>query len=314
MDGLASHAARAQDRGRPTIAALLAAAVVWGGLIAGCERHDADATDPHTLQTRAAPARPDARAVTERANGRDDEAMPEGLRLALDELRDKFRCNGVSGCPAADVIRGFGFVAGPYLVQLLELARPDDAWRPRAVMLLAELGAPRAWQALERLLDDGDPEVHAAALFGLAQLDRPRALELARPRSAGRPPPFLAGPQLTALWLLARGGEGSRGEAERSRALGALHERGVDLTAQLLAGKGIRALLGLCARADSPDCRPVTHAAAQHPTYHLRKAAAVAIAAHPAPADRSLLEQLRDDKVPSIRRLATTTLAKLRAR
>ena len=97
--------------------------------------------------------------------------MPEPLREALKQFRDRFACNTISGCPSENVLRNMGWLARPYLQQIFEKAPDQAQYRSRSVRLIAELRDPQARAFLRERLQDADPETRAYAIFGLGLID-----------------------------------------------------------------------------------------------------------------------------------------------
>lgn len=234
---------------------------------------------------------------------RDPDAMDEGLREALRQFRDKFQCNGISGCKAEQTLVEYGWAARPYLEQLFQQAPAQASYRTRAVRTIAQLRDPSAQAFLVHALQDRDPEAKAYAIWGLGLLDaktlRNRFEHIARDETM----PWLAPPRLTALWTLHRWGDEAAGE----HFLQQLHV----LSTQQMAGPALTWGAELCMRDDSPDCRTVLPLLARHPGFTTRRQAARAMAARPQHGYEAALVDLASDSVRSISDNAVTALRQL---
>lgn len=228
------------------------------------------------------PAAVDASAVApprdlhREALGRDPDAMPEALRDALKNFRDRFACNSISGCPSERVLLDLGWTARPYLQQVFDKAPAQATYRARAVRLIAELRDPLARTFLRERLQDADPETRAYAIFGLGLIDD-RELEHLLPTIArDDASAWMAPVRLSALWLAAKWGDPS---AER-----AFRQQLAWLARQQMAVQGLVWGLTLCMRDDGPHCEAALPAIARHPNFLVRRQVAKAMAAAPKPA------------------------------
>lgn len=290
----------------------LALLVAWG--LCGCERPPpADSGAPDRASA-ATPARPldggTTRPATADPTGRDLEAMDEGMRLALGEVRNRFRCNRVSGCPAHATLLGFGWSARPYLEQIFAAAPARVPWRARLVRIVAELGDPDGAPFLRRALRDHSDEVRAYAIFGLLRLptgtvDADEQAEMARFAHADGP--FTtATSRLTARFMLHQRGEAAMGDAfVRELAIRAR---------QAMAATSTSWGLHLCALPGAPDCTGVLPAAARHPAFITRRAAVELIERGPTRDHVPALLALLADPVPSLGRRAQAQLAQVAGR
>lgn len=234
------------------------------------------------------------------ALGPDPDAMPEPLRLALKDFRDKFACNNISGCPSERVLVGFGWTARPYMQQVFEKATDQATYRARAVRVIAELQDPQAIPFLRDRLGDNDPEVRAFAVYGLALADD-RDLERLLP-TIGRDDAtaWMAPVRLSALWAAHRWGDRT---AERAF----VHQLAW-LARQHMAVQGLTWGLTLCMRQDGPHCEPALPAIARHPNFLVRRYVAQAMAAAPKPAYAAGLVALANETAKSISEPAVQAL------
>lgn len=237
------------------------------------------------------------------ATGVDPEAVEEPLRQALREVRDRFKCNRISGCQAATVLLGYGWKARPFLAQLFASAQSRAPWRPRALCLLAELSDPAAAPQLVEALRDHNDEVRACAIWGLWRVDD-RSEEAEIRRFAGLPgDAFTATARLSARWVQHR-----RGEA----GFGALFVQELSIRAgQSLAATPVTWGLRLCGEAGSPDCTSVLERASRHPTFVVRRAVLDLIEARPGRQHVPVLLGLLADPIPSIARRSRKALVTL---
>jgi HEAT repeat protein/cyclophilin family peptidyl-prolyl cis-trans isomerase len=101
-----------------------------------------------------------------------EEAVPELARLAADVARDPF--------VAVEAVRALGEIrapdAVPALVQLLKTPDVHPGIRAEAVTAIGRSGRADDAEMLLDLLDDGSPQVRAAAFGAVAALDRDRLL------------------------------------------------------------------------------------------------------------------------------------------
>ncbi len=234
---------------------------------------------------------------------RDPDAMDEGLREALRQFRDKFQCNGISGCKSEQTLVEYGWAARPYLEQLFQQAPPQASYRTRTVRTIAQLRDPSAQAFLVHVLQDRDPEAKAYAIWGLGLLDaknlRNRFEHIAKEATT----PWLAPPRLTALWALHRWGDVAAGEQF-------LQQLRV-LSGQQMAGPALTWAAELCMREEAPDCRTVLPLLARHPGFTTRRQAARAMAARPVHGYEPALTDLSGDTVRSISEHAMTALQQL---
>jgi HEAT repeat protein len=259
-----------------------------------------------SCQQAPAPAPPKAPAATIVAvDGPDPGAVDEALRAALIDVRDRFKCNRISGCKSHDVLVGFGWRARPFLQQVLEAAPPRAPWRPRLVRILAELGDPVAAPTFRQALRDRTDEVRGYAIYGLHRLgDRSEHEEIIR--FARRAGPFASAcARLSARWILFADGE---------RDFGPLFVEELRIRAsQSLASVPVAWGLHLCGLAGSPDCEPVLALASRHPTFVVRRAALDLLERSPKPEHLPILQGLLADPIPSLGRRARVLMGKLKA-
>ena len=273
--------------------ALLAALAL--GLCLGCRQEGGEASRATVdLPVDVPPSSP---------TGPDPEAVDEPMRVALLHVRDRFKCNRISGCPAAGVLLGYGWQATPFLTQLFTSAPPRTVWRPRIVCLLAELGDPAAAPALLQALRDGRDEERGCAIWGLWRVDdrsedeEIRRFALASGGFSG------AAARLAARWVWHQ-----RNEA----GFNALFVQELTTRAgQSLASVPVSWGLRLCGMSGSPDCSPALGVASRHPTFVVRRAVLDLVEARPRKAHVPLLLGLLADPIPSIARRARAALVRL---
>lgn len=248
------------------------------------------------------PAAQLAQDLRRQALQRDPEASDEALRDLISELKDRFRCNAISGCPVHARIAQYGWAARPYLETLFNKAGWQASYRARTAQLIAELGDPLAEPFLARLLEDRDPEVRAYAALGLMRLGgerhRGRLQEL---RHADQP--WQAPARLAALFALWRLGDQAAG-AEFSALLASL----ADLHA---AGPALTLGAELCRQAEAPDCSAALPLIARHPGFQPRRAALLAMTARLRPSYAAALVYLLGDQARSLRDEAEAGLVAL---
>ncbi len=237
------------------------------------------------------------------AAGPDPEAVDEALRAALVDVRDRFKCNRISGCKAHDVLVGFGWRARPFLQQVIGAAPTRAPWRPRLVRILAELGDPVATPSFHNAMRDPTDEVRGYGIFGLHRVsDQTKREEIMR--FAQRPGTFASScARLTARWTLYAGGEAEFGplflDELRIRA------------SQSLASVPVAWGLHLCTLPSSPDCRPVLALASRHPTFVVRRAVIDLLEMTPKRQDVPILLGLLADPIPSLGRRSRNVLVRL---
>jgi hypothetical protein len=233
---------------------------------------------------------------------RDPEPTDEALRDLLSELKDRFRCNAISGCSVHQRIVQYGWAARPYLETLFSKAGWQAAYRARTAQIVAELADPLAEPFLVRLLEDRDPEARAHAAVGLARLGavqhRQRLEELRHADQLWQAPARLGA--LFALWRLGDSTAGSEFSAALA-ALAPLHSAGPALT------------LGadLCRQPDAPDCSAALPLIAHHPGFQPRRAALHAMTSRLRPSFAPALVYLLGDQARSIRDEAEGALVAL---
>ena len=218
--------------------------------------------------------------------------MPEGLREALGQFRDRFACNNISGCAAERALHDFGWQARPLVQQIFDRAPEQSGYRSRAVRVVAELADPQGREFLRARLTDTDPEVRAYAIYGLGLIDdrtlQPALATIAR----DDPSAWMAPVRLSALWLAQRWGDATAARAFIVQ-LGLLAE-------QHLAVTGLVWGLTLCGRGDGLDCSRALPAVARHPNFQVRRAVARAMAAAPLPSHAAGLVGLTAESAHSI--------------
>lgn len=237
------------------------------------------------------------------ALARDPDAMDEGLRQALHEFRDKFQCNGISGCHSEAVIVGYGWVARPYLEQLFQMAPAQASYRSRAVRALAQLRDPASQPFFLRLLQDRDAEVRAYAIWGLGLLDARDVHDRLARIAHDDVPAWLTPARFSALWALARWGD-EDAAVEFVQLIRTLAD-------QQMAGSALTWAAELCMRDDAPDCRQVLPLVARHPGFTARRQAARAMTARPVHGYEAALVDLAGDSMHSLAQAAEEALRQL---
>lgn len=284
----------------PRLAPFAAVAWMLAALASGCRGEPAPTADASTVApTAAAAPAPDPR---QQALARDPEASDEALRDLLSELKDRFRCNAISGCPVHPRIVQYGWAARPALEALFTKAGWQASYRARSVQLVAELADPLAEPFLLRLLEDRDPEVRGHAAIGLARLGaaqhRRRIQELSFADQLWQAPARIGA--LYALWRL---GDAAAGDAF-AQAL-------VDLAPLHAAGPALTLGAELCRLQPAPDCAAALPLIARHPGFQPRRAALLAMTARLRPGYAPALVYLLGDQARSIRDEAEGALVAL---
>ncbi len=218
------------------------------------------------------------------------------------ELKDRFRCNAISGCPVHARLVAYGWAVRAPLEGLFAKAGWQTPYRARAVQIIAELGDPAAEPFLAHTLDDRDPDVRARGALGLARLGaaqyRQRITEL---RHADQP--WQASAKIGALFALWQLGDASAGVdfSATLQALAPLH----------MAGSALTLGAELCARHPAPDCSTALPAMARHPGFQARRAALHAMTVRLRPSYAPALVYLLSDQARSIRDEAEAGLVAL---
>ena len=247
-------------------------------------------------------AKQSATEIRRHALERDPEPTDEGLRDLIAELKDRFRCNAISGCPVQARLTAYGWAARVPLEGLFARAGWQTPYRARTVQIIKELGDPGAEPFLAHCLEDRDPEVRAQGALGLASLGASKYTQrLQELRHADQPwqAPAKVG-ALYALWQL--GDEAAGAEFSVTlQALAPLH----------MAGGALTLGAELCARVPAPDCRAALPAIARHPGFQARRAALHAMTARLHPSYAPALVYLLGDQARSIRDEAEAALVAL---
>ncbi len=263
----------------------------------------AETSAPPAARPVAPPARA-ARAVT--ATDVDPGAMDEALRAALRDLRDRFRCNSISGCKAHDVLVGFGYRARRPLEAIFPTAPQQAPYRSRIVRIVAELQDPASRPFLRSVLQDGSDKARGYAVYGLALLGDPRDQEMMR--SYAEAPGIIASAmtRVSAAWGLAYQGEAS-GAARFDAVLreAAVHQ---------LGGVTLRWALELCRVPKGPRCDTALALSARHPAYVVRREVLRTIGPRPQRAHAAALVVLAADPNPNLARRARRALQTLSGR
>ena len=226
------------------------------------------------------------------AQGRDPDAVPEAIRDALKQFRDRFACNNISGCPSENVLLNYGWAARPFLQQVFEKAPEQAQYRSRAVRLIAELRDPLARGFLRDRLQDSDPETRAYAVFGLGLIDDRDMARLLPTIGRDDSSAWMAPVRLSALWLALRWGDASAQQA--------FVQQLAMLAEQQMAVQGLVWGLTLCMRDDGPRCQAALPTIARHPNFLVRRQVAKAMAAAPQPSYALGLVALTTESARSI--------------
>lgn len=233
---------------------------------------------------------------------RDPEPTDEALRDLIAELKDRFRCNAISGCPVHPKLVAYGWAVRAPLEGLFAKAGWQAPYRARAVQIVAELGDPAAEPFLAHVLEDRDPEVRARGALGLARLGavqhRQRLSELRHADQTWQAPARVGA--LFALWQMGDSEAGIEFSATL-QALAPLH----------MAGSALTLGAELCARHPAPDCTAALPAIARHPGFQTRRAALHAMTARLRPSYAPALVYLLGDQARSIREEAEAGLVAL---
>lgn len=275
-------------------------------LCAACSRPPAAATAPPVEATRGAVMLAADVSPATAALGRDREAMDEGLRVALADFRDRFKCNAISGCPAQDVLVGFGWTARPYLEQVFVAASAQASYRGRAIRTLAELRDPQALPLLVKTLGDRDPETRAYAIYGIGLLDAREHLVKIQNAALEDETTYTAPSRLSAWWLLAKWAQ--------PNASARFIELLQNVSQQQMGGPALTWGVELCGRADAPDCSGLMPAIAQHPAFTVRRVVVNAMASRPVAAYAAALVKLSGDPIGTIARRAEEGLQAISGR
>ncbi len=256
---------------------------------------DAESAGPVTATT---PADLHRQALT-----RDPQAVDDGLRGALTDFRDKFKCNNISGCKPEEVLLGFGWQALPQLQMMFAQAPSQAPYRSRIIKVIAEMRAPMTLGTLAKGLQDRDADVRGYAAYGLALLEA-QAFRPILMRTGQDPVPVWQAPaRVGALW-----GAGRLGDSASALGFVAYLKA---LAQENMAGPALAWGVELCMRPESPDCREVLPTIARHASFTARRQAARAMAARPLIAYAPALIELTADPVHSIARVAQAALVQL---
>lgn len=237
---------------------------------------------------RAVPA---AEAVSPTAE--DPSAADVGLLRALWELRQRTRCNDVSGCAAEDVVRGYGSAALDELGILARQAGPRTPWLPRVLRLIGEMGDDRVEPLLREMAASEEDAVRSSALLALIRRGAVETERLEREAGTGAAA-ATSRSRLTAAWALGRDGD----VAAQTRFNAMLQE----LAGQIVAADSLRWGYWLCGLEPQPSCSAALVAGARHPGYLVRREVLRRIEARPTPAHRDALAILMHDPMLPLRR------------
>jgi len=267
-------------------------------LATGCEQSTPAQKAVDMTSSKPTPAEP-----IPLATDRDTDGIDEGLRIALRNVRNKFKCNRISGCKPQDVAIGFGRHARPFVEQLFASAPRRAPWRSRTVRIVAELRDPDALPFLVERLGDRNEAVIAYAAYGLVLLDyraEQKRFEDLATAGAGL---MYAKTRLSTRWALARWGV----KGAKAAFKGELEDR----VGQLLGSGAVTWGLYLCTQWSGVDCERSWRLAARHPAFVVRRAVAERFEAVPRKRDIPVLVELAADPVPSVGRRARAVLVQL---
>ena len=245
-----------------------------------------------------------AKKPTPKATDLDPYAMDEALRQALVDLRNKFRCNSISGCKAHAVLVNFGERARPALQHMFPTAPFQAQYRSRIIRIIAEIQSPGARTFLRSVLKDSSDKARAYAVYGLALLNDRRDQELMH--NYANAPGIIASAmtRVAAAWGLGYLGD----PAYAKRFVGLVHEA----ADHQLGGATLRWALELCRVPRSPSCRGTLELAARHPSYVVRREVLRAVDTSRASA-RALLILVADPN-GNLARRAETALRRISGR
>ena len=222
----------------------------------------------------------------------DPEGLGADIEQALAELRVRTRCNDVSGCPAADLLRAAGPKVVRPLLNLAHVAKPRAPWLPRVTSLLGELGDDAEVLATLQLLSEREEDaVRAAALLSLWRRDaigRDQLQENADADAAAA----VSRSRLVARWALAASGD--------AEARGAFYALTLELTQQLVAADSVRFAAWLCGQAAAPACDTLYEPMAKHPAFLVRRDVM-----------RRIRERPHSSHIPALRLLAGDPIGSL---
>ncbi len=230
--------------------------------------------------------------------------MDEALLHALVDLRNKFRCNGVSGCPAHDILVGFRRHAWKPLRELFPLAPAKAPYRSRIVRIVAELELDEARPWLRKLLVDDSDKARGFAVYGLALLGDSRDLTMLRQFADAPGIIASAMTRTAAAWGLAIAGH-DRGPKRFAAILKEAAEH-------QLGGATLRWGLELCQRPGSPSCDGILATAAGHPSYIVRRQVLRNVGAPWTDGELQALGVLVADPNPNLARRARAQLQRIK--
>jgi len=231
----------------------------------------------------------------------DEDAL--ALRLAMDELRDRFKCNDVSGCPVRDRILAWGPRSRTALEDVFRLSAPQAPYRLRVVEILADLGDTGAELFLLERTKDKDDFIRAHALRGIANLELRAHLDRVRVTLHQTSPQNMPATHAAAAFAMAKLGDRT--------GLGSLIETVKPASQAATNPWALRFALDRCRDLRERACIPGFLAAADNPDYFARRAAMAGLRLFP---DKSYVPKLivcLRDPVVSLRRDAEDLLVSL---
>ncbi len=230
----------------------------------------------------------------------DPDGLGADVEHALAELRVRTRCNDVSGCPSADLLRAAGPQVVRPLLNLAHVAKPRAPWLARVTLLLGELGDDdEVLPTLQLLAEREEDAVRAAAILGLWRrnaMGRDQLQENADTDSAAA----VSRSRLAARWALA-----GRGDVEARHAFDALV---LELSQQLVAADSLRFAAWLCGQAPAPPCDALYEPMAKHPAFLVRREVMRRIRERPHVSHLPALRLLAGDPIGSLATPATELL------
>jgi hypothetical protein len=236
-------------------------------------------------------------------------ALDPGVSAALDAIRERRKCNRIMGCkPSLELLQ-----RGPEAVLPIVLAvsrsGSDGYWRVRLIEVLGQLGDARAIPTLERLLSSNRWEIRCRAAIALARLGSTGSAAHLERMIAQRADPDDPVSRVAALVALDRLGLPFEGAPARERLLRALP---TDEETLGPLNPGYYAFLAESIREARLNAAiPLARLGARHRDRFVREASLKTLGALQDTGGISVAVGRLDDPLPSIKRLAITTLQQI---
>jgi hypothetical protein len=236
-------------------------------------------------------------------------ALDPRVAAALDAIRDRQKCNRIMGCkPSLELLQRGPDATLPILLAVTR-SGSDGYWKIRLVEVLGQLGDPRAIPSLERLLSSSQWEIRCRSAIALARLgSKGSAVHLER-MIAERADPDDPVSRVAALVALDRLGLPFGDAPARTHLLGAL-----PLDEETLGplNPGYYAFLAESIReARLTSALALARLGARHRDRFVREASLKTLGALQDTGGISVTVGRLDDPLPSIKRLAVTTLQQI---